>query len=36
VVPAIAVAPDWEGLSRFSLVVIVALIGSPVSKSRAI
>jgi hypothetical protein len=36
-VPAmLAAAPDWAGLSRLSVVVIVALIGSQVWKSRAI
>ena len=36
-VPApVAAAPDCEGLIRLSVVVIVALISSPVSKSRAI
>jgi len=31
-----AMAPDWEGVSRFSLVVIVVPVSSQIAKSRAI
>jgi hypothetical protein len=31
-----AMAPDWEGVSRFSLVVMAAPVTKQVSKSRAI